>query len=322
MARSLARVVLVACALGAAAAAAQDYPVKPIRIVAPFPAGGTADILARAIGQRLTDAWGQAVVVDNRAGAGGTIGADAVAKAPPDGYTLLLGVTATQAIAPSVYAKLAYDPAADFVPVAMLAQVPVVLVVSKALPARSVRELIALARDQPDRLTFASSGSGAIPHLTGELFKSATGVRMVHVPYRGATPALNDLLAGQVALMFDNLPSSLPHIQAGGLVALGVATPRRALTLPDVPTIAEAGVPGFEVTSWFGVLAPAATPAAIVARLGAEIGRALANADFQARLASQGAEPFGLAPAAFAALIESDAAKWAAVVKANGIKLD
>jgi tripartite-type tricarboxylate transporter receptor subunit TctC len=322
--RWLARLVVAVGALSAPAglADAEDYPSKPIRIVAPFPAGGTADILARAIGQKLSAAWGQPVVVDNRAGAGGTIGADNIAKAPPDGYALLLGVTATQSIAPSVYAKLAYDPLADFVPVAMLAQVPVVLVVNKTVPARSVRELIALAQARPEQLTFASSGSGAIPHLTAELFKSMAGVKMVHVPYRGATPALNDLLAAQVALMFDNLPSSLPHIQAGSLVALGVATPRRAATLPEIPTIAEAGVPGFEVMSWFGVLAPAGTPDPIVGRLRAEIDRALAAADFQERLASQGAEPLALAPEAFAARIKADAAKWAEVVKANGIKVD
>ncbi len=326
MAWSLARAVVVAFALtlgvGAATVGAQEYPSRPIRIVAPFPAGGAADILARAIGQKFTEAWGQPAVVDNRPGAGGTIGADVVAKAAPDGYTLLLGSTATQSIAPGIYPKLAYNPLTDFVAVATVAQVPVVLVVGKAVPARSVQELIALAKAKPDQLTFASSGSGAIPHLTGELFKSSAGVKMVHVPYRGATPALADLLSGQVGLMFDNLPSSLPHIQAGTLTALGVATPKRAASLPTVPTIAESGLPGFEVVSWFGIMAPAGTPEPVLAKLRAEIGRALGAADVQAHLAQQGAEPFVLAPAAFDALIKTDAAKWAAVVKANDVKID
>jgi tripartite-type tricarboxylate transporter receptor subunit TctC len=329
MAWSSARAIVVACALAVAgvvaagaAAQAQDYPTRPIRIVAPFPPGGAADILARAIGQTFSAAWGQPAVIDNRPGAGGTIGADVVAKAAPDGYTLLLGSTATQSIAPGIYPKLAYDPLTDFVAVASVAQVPVVLVVGKTVPARSVQELIALAKAKPDALTFASSGSGAIPHLTGELFKSSAGVKMVHVPYRGATPALADLLSGQVGLMFDNLPSSLPHIQAGSLTALGVATPKRAASLPSVPTIAEAGLPGFEVVSWFGIMAPAGTPEPILAKLRAEIARALAAPDFQAHLAQVGAEPFVLAPAAFEALIKTDAAKWAAVVKANDVKVE
>jgi tripartite-type tricarboxylate transporter receptor subunit TctC len=328
MARWLSRAVECAGVLGVllgvaqAPAEAQDYPSRPIRIVAPFPPGGAADILARAIGQKLTEAWGQPAVVDNRPGAGGTIGADAVAKAAPDGYTLLLGSTATQSIAPGIYPKLAYNPLTDFVAVATVAQVPVVLVVGKAVPARSVPELIALAKAKPDELTFASSGSGAIPHLTGELFKSSAGIKMVHVPYRGATPALADLLSGQVGLMFDNLPSSLPHIQAGSLTALGVATPKRAATLPAVPTIAEAGLPGFEVVSWFAIMAPAGTPEPVVAKLRGEITRALAAADVQERLAQQGAEPFVMAPDAFTALIKTDAAKWAEVVKANAVKID
>ncbi|MBV8167558.1 MAG: tripartite tricarboxylate transporter substrate binding protein [Alphaproteobacteria bacterium] len=323
MGRWLARTLALGFMLGwSATVHAQDYPSRPIRIVAPFPAGGAADILARAIAQKFTEAWGQPAVVDNRPGAGGTIGADVVAKAPPDGYTLLLGSTATQSIAPGIYPKLAYNPLTDFVAVATVAQVPVVLVVGKAVPARSVQELIALAKTKPDELTFASSGSGAIPHLTGELFKSSAGVKMVHVPYRGATPALADLLSGQVGLMFDNLPSSLPHIQAGTLTALGVATPTRAASLPTVPTIAEAGLPGFAVVSWFGIMAPAGTPEPVLAKLRAEIGRALAAADVQAHLAQQGAEPFVLAPAAFEALIKTDAAKWAAVVKANDVKID
>lgn len=314
--------VILLLAAGVPMAAAQTYPAKPIRIVAPFPAGGTADILARAIGQKLSEAWGQPVVVDNRTGAGGTIGADNVAKSPADGYTLLLGVTATQAIAASVFSKPPYDPATDFAPITTLAQVPIVLVVKSTMPAHSVRELISLAQAKPDTLTYASSGTGAIPHLTGELFDIAAGVKMVHVPYRGATPALNDLLAGQVTMMFDNLPSSLPHILAGNLRALAVASTARARPLPDVPTIAEAGVPGFAVSSWFGMLAPAGTPRPVIDRLHDEITRALAAPDMQERLSSQGAEPFTTTPDEFAELIRTDTVKWASVVKAAGIKLD
>jgi tripartite-type tricarboxylate transporter receptor subunit TctC len=320
--RVLALAGLSVAMLAGSAAAAGSYPVRAVRLIAPFPPGGVADILARVLGQHLTASLGQPVVIENRPGAGGTIGAELVAKAPGDGYNLLLGSVAMLSIAPSVYPALGYDPVADFVPVATLAQVPVVLVIGKAVPARSVRELIALARAQPDRLTFGSSGSGAIPHLAAALFMSMTGTRLVHVPYRGTVQALNDLIAGQIAMIFDNLPSSLPQIRAGSLIALGLATAERLPSLPDLPTIAEAGVPGFEVSGWFGVLAPAGTPAGAVARLRADIADALADTDFRARLASQGAEPLAMAPDAFAAMIRSDREKWAAVVTANNIRVD
>jgi tripartite-type tricarboxylate transporter receptor subunit TctC len=322
MGRALALVGFLAAAHAGCAAAAESYPARAVRLIAPFPPGGVADILARVLGQHLTASLGQPVVIENRPGAGGTIGTELVAKAPGDGYTLLLGSVAMLSIAPSVYPALGYDPAADFVPVATLAQVPVVLVIGKAVPARSVSELIALARAQPDRLTFGSSGNGAIPHLAAALFMSMTGTRLVHVPYRGTVQALNDLIAGQIAMVFDNLPSSLPQIRAGSVIALGLATAERLPSLPDLPTIAEAGVPGFEVSGWFGVLAPAGTPAGAVARLRADIAGALADADFRARLASQGAEPLGMTPDAFAAMIKSDRAKWAAVVEANHIRVD
>jgi len=321
MGRALALVGFLAAA-HAGCAAAESYPARAVRLIAPFPPGGVADILARVLGQHLTASLGQPVVIENRPGAGGTIGTELVAKAPGDGYTLLLGSVAMLSIAPSVYPALGYDPAADFALVATLAQVPVVLVIGKAVPARSVSELIALARAQPDRLTFGSSGNGAIPHLAAALFMSMTGTRLVHVPYRGTVQALNDLIAGQIAMVFDNLPSSLPQIRAGSVIALGLATAERLPSLPDLPTIAEAGVPGFEVSGWFGVLAPAGTPAGAVARLRADIAGALADADFRARLASQGAEPLGMTPDAFAAMIKSDRAKWAAVVEANHIRVD
>jgi tripartite-type tricarboxylate transporter receptor subunit TctC len=320
--RGLALAGLLAAMLAGCAAAAESYPVRAVRLIAPFPPGGVADILARVLGQHLTASLGQPVVIENRPGAGGTIGAELVAKAPGDGYTLLLGSVAMLSIAPSVYPALGYDPVADFVPVATLAQVPVVLVIGKAVPARSVRELIALARAQPDRLTFGSSGNGAIPHLAAALFMSMTGTRLVHVPYRGTVQALNDLIAGQIAMIFDNLPSSLPQIRAGSVIALGLATAERLPSLPDLPTIAEAGVPGFEVSGWFGVLAPVGTPTGAVARLRADIAGALGDADFRARLASQGAEPLGMTPDAFVAMIKSDREKWAAVVTANNIRVD
>ncbi|MEJ0070076.1 MAG: tripartite tricarboxylate transporter substrate binding protein [Pseudomonadota bacterium] len=321
--RVLAWIAVVALALGASpGASADDYPTRPVRLVAPFPPGGVVDILARTIGQRLSVALGQSVVVENRPGAGGTIGADNVAKAAPDGYTLLLGSVAMLSIAPSVYPVMTYDPVRDFVPIATLADVPVVLVVGKAVPARSVRELIALAQARPETLTFGSSGNGAVPHLAGVLFMNLTGTRLVHVPYRGTAQAINDMMAGQISMIFDNLPSSLSFIQSGSVVALGIGSARRSPSLPDLPTIAEAGVPGYEMGGWFGVLAPAGTADAVTGRLRAEIGRALDDAEFRTRLAGFGTEPLVTSEAEFRAMIASDLAKWAEIVKANHVKVD
>src|SRR5438034_5972010 len=257
-ARALAAALLVVAAPVALGQVA--YPTKPVRLVVPFPAGGTTDLLARAAAQKLSEAWGQQVIVDNRPGAAGNIGAELVAKAAPDGYTLLMGTVGTHAINASLYAKMPYDHVKDFAPVILVAGVPNVLVVNPSLPVHSVQELIAYAKANPGKLNFASSGSGTSIHLSGELFKVMTGVQMTHVPYKGSAPALQDLLGGQVQLMFDNLPPSLPQIKAGRLRALAVTSATRAPALPDVPTVAEAGLPGFEASSWFGVLAPAGTP--------------------------------------------------------------
>ena len=316
----------IALALSAPVAWAQApaaaYPAKPIRLVVPFPPGGATDILARAVGQRLTDAWGQPVIVDNRPGAGGNIGTELVAKSAPDGYTLEMGTVGTHAINASLYSKLPYDHVKDFAPVVLVAGVPNVLVVNPALPVSSVAELIAYAKANPGKLNFASSGNGTSIHLSGELFRTMAGVEITHVPYKGSAPALQDLIAGQVQLMFDNLPPSLPQIKAGRLKALAVTSAKRAPALPDVPTMAEAGLPGFEASSWFGILAPAGTPPAVVAKLNAEVAKWLASPEAQEKLLAQGANPAGGTPEDFAKHIAAETAKWAKVVKDSGAKVD
>ena len=305
-----------------AVAQAPPYPTKPIRLVVPFPAGGATDILARAVAQKLTEAWGQAVVVDNRPGAGGNIGSELVAKSAPDGYTLEMGTVGTHAINASLYAKMPYDHIKDFAPVILVAGVPNVLVVNPSVPANSVQELIAYAKANPGKLNFASSGSGTSIHLSGELFKVMAGVQMTHIPYKGSSPALQDLLGGQVQLMFDNLPPSLPQIKSGKLRALGVTTAARAAALPDTPTIAESGLPGFEASSWFGVLAPAGTSPAIIAKLNAEIAKWLATPEAKEKLTAVGANVASGTPDDFAKHIAAETAKWAKVVKDSGAKVD
>ena len=305
-----------------AGAQAPAYPTKPIRLVVPFPAGGATDILAREVAKHLTDAWGQSVVVDNRPGAGGNIGSELVAKAAPDGYTLEMGTVGTHAINASLYSKMPYDHVKDFVPVILVAGVPNVLEVNPALPVNSVQELIAYAKANPGKLNFASSGSGTSIHLSGELFKVMAGVQMMHVPYKGSAPALQDLIGGQVQLMFDNLPPSLPQIKAGKLRALAVTSAARAPALPDTPTVAEAGLPGFEASSWFGVLAPAGTPPEIVNKLNAEIAKWLASPGAKEKLANVGANIAGGTPEDFARHIQAETAKWAKVVKESGAKVD
>ena len=298
------------------------YPSKPIRIVVPFPAGGTTDILARAVAQKLTDTLGQTVVVDNRPGAAGNIGAELVAKSPPDGYTLLMGTVGTHAINASLYAKMPYDHVRDFAPVILVAGVPNVLVVNPSVPANNVQELIAYIKANPGKVNFASSGSGTSIHLAGELFKTMTGLSMTHVPYKGSAPAVTDLLGGQVQLMFDNLPSALPHIRAGKLRALAVTSAQRASALPDVPTVAEAGLPGFEASSWFGLLAPAGTPKDVVAKLNAEVAKWLASPEAREKLAAQGAIAAGQSPDDFSRHIAAETTKWQKVVKESGAKVD
>ena len=323
-------VVVAASVIGAQVAFAQaTYPSRPVRVVVPFPAGGTTDILARAAAQKLSETWGQQAIVDNRPGAGGNIGSELVAKSPPDGYTLLMGTVGTHAINSSLYPKMPYDHVKDFAPITLCAGVPNVLVMNPGIAAKyqigSVADLVRAAKANPGKLNVASSGNGTSIHLSAELFKSMTGTYMVHLPYRGSGPALIDLLGGSADLMFDNLPSSLPHIKAGKLKALAVTSAVRSAVLPDLPTIAEAGGPalkGFEASSWFGLLAPAGTPADIVNRVQQEVAKSLSSAAVKERLVSQGAIPSGNTPAEFARHIDAETKKWAQVVKVSGAKVD
>ncbi len=302
------------------------WPTKPVRIVVPFAPAGTTDILARALAPELSKAFGQPFVIENKPGAGGNLGADLVAKSN-DGHTLLMGTVGTHAINPALYAKMPYDHVKDFVPITLVAGVPNVLVMNPAkaeeLGIRSVPDLIRVAKASPGKLNMASSGNGTSIHLAGELFKSMTGTYMVHFPYRGSGPALLDLIGGNMDLMFDNLPSAMPHIKSGKLKALAVTSAERSAALPDLPTVAEAGpLKGYEASSWFGLLAPAGTPADVVNRVQQETAKALATPAMKERLLSQGAIPSGMSPAEFAALIAAETKKWAAVVKASGAKVD
>jgi tripartite-type tricarboxylate transporter receptor subunit TctC len=303
-------------------ASAQTYPSKPVRMIVPFPAGGATDIVGRLIAQKLSEAWGQQVIVDNRGGAGGTIGSDVAAKSSPDGYTMLLGTSSTHAVAPSLYSKLPYDPVRDFAPVTLAATATILLAVHPSLPARNVKELVALARREANALSFASSGNGGISHLIGEQFKSTAGIQMLHVPYKGDTPALVDLVSGQVHLMFGTAVSFLPYVKAGRLRAIAVTNPKRSPIVPDVPTIAESGLPGFEALQWFGVFVPAGTSRDIVARLHGEIVKILKVADVRERLVGLGAEVVGNTPEQFAVFQKADSAKWAKIVKESGAKIE
>ena len=319
-------VLLAAC--GSAFAQQAAWPTHAIRVIVPFTPGGTTDILARALAPELGKGLGQTVIVENRPGAGGNLGADVVAKSTPDGYTLVMGTVGTQAINPSLYPKMPYDAARDFAPVTLVAGVPNVLVMNPAKAAADkitdARSLAAYARAHPGQLNMASSGNGTSIHLSGELFKTMTGTYMVHFPYRGSGPAVLDLIGGTMDLMFDNLPSSLQQIKAGKLVALAVTSSERSAALPDVPTVAESGGPlkGFEASSWFGLLAPAGTPPEIVNRLQQETAKALATPALRQQLQAQGAIPSGMPPAEFSRFIAGEAKKWAAVVKASGAKVD
>jgi tripartite-type tricarboxylate transporter receptor subunit TctC len=320
--RTLAALFAATMLLAGNEAAAQPWPAKPIKWVVPFAPGGTTDILARTVGDKLSQALGQPVIIENKPGAGGGVGAEFVAKSAPDGYTIMGGTISTHAINASLYKNLPYDPVRDFVPIVLLARVPNMLVVNIDVPAKSVPELVALLKANPGKYTFASSGNGTSQHLSGELFKSMSGTDMQHIPYKGSPPALQDVMGGQVTMTFDNITTAWTLAKAGKLRALAVTTASRSAVAPDVPTLAESGLPGFEVGSWQGVFAPAGTPPEIVKRLNAEIVKILNLPDVREKLAGLGAELVGNTPEEFAVMVKAEVVKWADVVKKSGAKVD
>jgi tripartite-type tricarboxylate transporter receptor subunit TctC len=303
-------------------AQAQQYPTKPIRIVVPFPPGGFSDVFSRIIGTKMNESWGQQVVVDNRPGAGGNIGADIVAKAAPDGYTLVMGTIGTHAVNATLFSKLPYDPIRDFVAVAFVVEAEGLLVVHPSLPVKTTRELIALARSKPGQLTYASAGAGTTSHLAGELFKSMTKVDIAHVPYKGNVPAITDLMSGETSMLFATLPTVLPQVNAGRLKGIAVLGSKRSAALPQIPTLAESGLPNFEVNNWTGLLAPAGTPAAIVSRVNGEVNRIMQLPDVQTRLPKEGLRHIAMTPQQFGDFVRSEKEKWAPIVKATGAKAD
>jgi tripartite-type tricarboxylate transporter receptor subunit TctC len=301
---------------------AQGYPERAVRIVVPFAPGGSTDIVGRIASQKLGERLKQSVVIDNRGGGGGNIGSDLVAKAPPDGYTLLVGTVGSLTINPSLYRKMPYDPLRDLTPIAYFGSTPNILVVHPSLPARTVSELIALARARPGQLNYASAGTGGSVHLAAELFRSLAKIDMVHVPYKGSGPALIDLIAGQTQLMFSTMPPALPHVKSGRLRALGMTGTKRSPLVPDLPTIAESGLPGYEITQWWGLLGPAGLPPAVVTRLNNEMNAILKEPEVRQRFASEGAETAPNTPDWFAAYMKAEVAKWAKVVRASGATAD
>ena len=314
-------IALLACACGTALA--QVYPSRPVRLIVPFPAGGSTDLIGRTLAKKLGEGLGRQVIVENRPGAGGTIGVAALARLPADGYALGMGTVSTLGMAPVVRAVPPYDPLAAFAPVSLVASAPFIVVVNASVPAKSLEELIALAKAKPGQLNFASIGDGTLQHFAGESFKSLAHVDMVHVPYKGVAPALIDLLAGQVQVGFDILASfQLQNVQSGKLRALAVLGPARVAQLPSVPVASEAGLAGFDITAWFGLIAPKGTPAEIVARLNAEVRKAVVSAELREAIATQGLEPAADSPQEFASLIEKEMARWAQVVKTSGFKAD
>jgi len=318
---ALVTIALTAAGNAGAQASAQNFPNKPIRIVVTFTSGGAPDIIARLLGERMSAEWGQSVIIDNKPGAGGNIGADFVAKSAPDGYTIVLGTVGTHSINGALYPQMPYDMTKDFSPITLLATTPNMLVVHNDVPAKNLKEFIELGKKE-GKMSFASAGSGTSIHVSGEMFKSVTGIDMTHIPYKGRASAIPDLLGGRVTMMFDNMPSSLPLVREGKLRALGVTSLKRSAAAPDIPTLAEAGLPGFEAVSWFAMFAPANTPKTIVTKLQLEIAKILKSPDISKRLLDIGLEPIGSTPEELAAYQRSEIAKWAKVVKDSGAKLE
>ena len=324
------RSLITAVAAGAVAAPwisahaedASAYPSKPIRLVVPFTPGGSTDILGRTIGQQLTQAWNQQVIIDNVPGAGGSIGADKVAKAPADGYTLLMGHIGTLAVTPSLYAKLPYNPTTAFAAVAWVARVPNVLVVHPSVPAKTVQELVAYAKANPNKLNYGSGGNGSAAHIATEYFKLQTGTQIQHVPYKGTAPGVTDLVAGQIQMMFTGVPAVMNQVKAGQLRAIAVSSPQRVKALPDLPTVAESGYAGFEADQWYGVVAPANTPREVITKLNRQINQSLSSPDIGGRLSSEGAEATPNPPEVFAKLITSEIARWRTVIEKGGVKIE
>lgn len=315
-------VAALAVVLVASGAHAQGFPSKQIRLVAPSAPGDAPDVIARLVAEKLSAALGQQVVVDNKPGAGGVVGSEIVAKAPADGYTLIMGNAGSHGINAAVYTKLPYDIQRDFAPVSQIAVAPNIFIVNPSVPAQTIQEFIAYAKTKPGQLNYASGGNGSSSHMSMELLKAMGGIDVVHVPYKGSTPALTDLIGGQASIMVVNLPPAVPHVKSGRLRALAVTTKARSPLLPDVPTVAESGLPTFETVAWFGVLAPAATPKDVVARLSAEIAKIAKTPEMRERLSALGAEPVGSTPEEFAAIIARDIAKWTTLAKSVGIRVD
>ena len=320
--KRLAGVALACLTLFGAPAAAQQFPARVVKLVVPQTPGGATDVFARKIGQLLSERWGQPVVIENRAGAGGVVGTDVVAKSAPDGYTLLVTYAGSQAINASLYPKLPFDTVKDFQTVATLAVTPFILIVNPKLPAKDLAEFVALARARPDALTYASSGNGSVNHLLGEMLKAESGIKMLHVPYRGVAPAITDVIGGQVDSAFSSVPSVLQMVRSGNVRALAISSARRISAAPDIPTIAESGFPGFDVNPWWGILAPAGTDMAIVRKIGGDVDSILRTKEMIDFLAAQGAEPFINSPEEFLKILEADVVKWAKVVKSAGVTLN
>ena len=319
---ALAGLVVMGFGVAFLASAQSEYPTKPVKIIVPFPPGGPADALARIVGDKLAQSLGQSFVIENKPGAGGNIGMEQGAKAAADGYTLTLAAAGNLTIAPSLYSKLPYDPVKDYAPISVLATVPNILITAPTVPARTLRDLITLAKARPGTLNFASPGNGSGAHLAGELFKSMAGIDIVHVPFNGVGPAMSALLAGNVQIFFAQSSAALPYVRTGKVTALGVASAKRIDAAPELPTIAEAGLPDFEVTSWYALVAPAGTPAPVIEKLNAEIVKALASADVRERFASQGFEPVGNSPAEFATMQKAESTRWARLAKESNLRLD